>query len=57
MQQDVGATIEHDLWFNPHLGPNTASTDSSTRAHAVIGVPLLVVREHDRRRALTGKNL
>ena len=57
MQQDVGATIEHDLWFNPHLGPNTASTDSSTRAHAVIGVPLLAVREHDRRRALTGKNL
>jgi hypothetical protein len=46
-----------DLWFNSHLGPNTASDDSSTRAHAVIGVPLLAVKEHDRKRALTGKSL
>ena len=57
MQKDVGTATEHDLWFNPHLGPNTASADGSTRAHAVIGVPLLAVKEHDRKRALTGKNL
>jgi hypothetical protein len=57
MQKDATAAIEHDLWFNPHLGPNTASADSSTRAHAVIGVPLLAVKEHDRKRRLASKTL
>jgi hypothetical protein len=46
-----------DLWFNSHLGPNTASADSSNRAHAVIGVPLLAVKEHDRKRRLASKTL
>ena len=57
MQKDTGAAIEHDLWFNPHLGPNNASAESSTRAHAVIGLPLLAVKEHDRKRAFSKKNL
>jgi hypothetical protein len=57
MQRDDAAAIEQDLWFNPHLSPNNTSADSSTRAHAVIGVPLLAVKEHDRKRALTSKNL
>jgi hypothetical protein len=48
---------EQDLWFNSHLRPNTASQESSARAHAVIGVPLLAVKEHDRHRRRTGKNL
>ncbi len=46
-----------DLWFNPHLGPNTASGDSSARLHAVIGVPLLAVKDHERKRALSGEHL
>jgi hypothetical protein len=57
MQKDASAEIERDLWFNPHLGPNNASADSSTRAHAVIGVPLLAVKEHDRKRRLASRNL
>jgi hypothetical protein len=57
MQKDAAAAIEHDLWFNSHLGPNNASAESSTRAHAVIGVPLLVVKEHDRKRRPSSKNL
>ena len=52
MQKDATAAIEHDLWFNPHLGPNNASAESSTRAHAVIGVPLLAVKERNRKRRL-----
>jgi hypothetical protein len=42
-----------DSWFNPHLGPNTATT----AAFEVIGVPLLAVKSYKRKRALTGKNL
>ena len=57
MQKDAADAIEHDLSFNPYLGPNNASAESSTRAHAVIGVPLLAVKEHDRKRAFAGKNL
>ena len=53
----TGTATNADLWFNPHLGPNTASADSSTRARAVIGVPLLAVKEHDRKRAFTKRNL
>jgi hypothetical protein len=53
----TGTATNADLWFNPHLGPNTASADSSTRAHAVISVPLLAVKEHDRKRAFTKRNL
>jgi hypothetical protein len=48
---------DHDPWFNSHLGPNTASAASSTRAHAVIGVPLLAVKEHNRERRLRDKDL
>jgi hypothetical protein len=57
MQKDATAAIEHDLWFNPYLGPNNASAESSTRAHAVIGVPLLAVKEHNRKRRLRDKDL
>ena len=57
MQKDTADAIEHDLWFNPHLSPNNASAESSTRAHAVIGVPLLAVKEHDRKRRLRDKDL
>ncbi len=53
MQNDGDAAIERDTWFNPHLGPNT----STWRAHDVIGVPLLAVKTHKRKRALTGANL
>ena len=40
-----------------HLGPNTASIDSSTRAHAVIRVPVLALKTYKRKRALGGKDL
>jgi hypothetical protein len=53
----TGTASDADLWFNPYLGPNNASAGSSIRAHDVIGVPLLAVKQHDRKRALTGKNL
>ena len=53
----TGTATNADLWFNPHLGPNTASAESSARAHAVIGVPLLAVKEHDRKRAFSTKHL
>ena len=43
MQKDAAAAIEHDLWFNPHLGPSFATEDSTTRSHAVISVPLVAV--------------
>ena len=38
-------------------GPNTASIDSSTRAHAVIRVPVLALKTYKRKRALGGKDL
>lgn len=49
----IDAVKISDPWFNPFLGPNT----STTAAHRVIGVPLLAVKTHKRKRALTGKNL
>src|SRR5262249_38498605 len=55
MRKDAAAAIEHDLWFNPHLGPNFATDDSRARSHAVISVPLLAVKEHDRKRRLRSK--
>jgi hypothetical protein len=42
---------ERDLWFNPHLGPD------SQRAHQAIGSAVNAVRDHKRKRALRGKNL
>src|ERR1700746_1465468 len=48
--------IEHDLWFNPHLNPNFATHDSRARLHAVISVPLMAVKEHDRKRRLRSKD-
>ena len=47
------ALKNNDPWFNPFLGPNT----STTAAHRVIGVPLLAVKTHKRKRARTGENL
>ena len=55
MRKDAAAAIEDDLWFNPHLGPNFATDDSRARSHAVISVPLLAVKEHDRKRRLRSK--
>src|ERR1700730_11252491 len=57
MQKDATAAIEHDQSFNPYLGPNNTSAESSDRAHAVIGVPLLAAKEHDRKRRLASKTL
>ncbi len=54
---EADMAADRDPWFNPHLGPNTASSDSSARVHAVIGVPLLAVKGHERKRALGGENL
>jgi hypothetical protein len=53
MQRDDAAPNEtqRDLWFNPHLGP------CGKPAHNVIGVPVLAVKAHKRKRALKGKNL
>jgi hypothetical protein len=48
---DVPSEPQRDLWFNPHLGPST------TRAHDVIGVPLLAVKTHKRKRARRSKDL
>ena len=41
---------ERDLWFNPHLAPR------SSRAHQVIGIPVLALKTHDRKRALRGRD-
>ena len=53
MQRDTAGLNEHqrDLWFNPHLGP------SSRCPTEVIGVPLLAVKNHKRKRARKGKDL
>ena len=56
MQTAAAAAIERDLWFNPHLAPNFATDDSRARSHAVISVPLLAVKEHDRKRRLRSKD-
>jgi hypothetical protein len=57
MQKDAAEAIEPDLWFNAHLGPNNASVESSTRAHAVIGEPLLAVKEYSRKRRPKSKDV
>lgn len=40
---------QRDTWFNPHLVPCTKS------AHEVVGVPVLALKSHKRKRALSGK--
>ena len=45
---DTPAEPLRDTWFNPHLVPCTR------RAHEVIGVPLLAVKAHRRKRAMSG---
>ena len=48
---DDSSKPQRDLWFNPHLGP------CGIPAHNVIGVAVLAVKSHKRKRALRGKNL
>ena len=57
MRKENDALVESDPWFNPHLGPNNASSAASARTHAVIGVPLLAVKTYKRKRALSDENL
>ena len=45
---DTPTEPQRDTWFNPHLVPCTR------RAHQVIGVPLLAVKTHERKRAMSG---
>jgi hypothetical protein len=56
MPTDTPGAIERDFWFNPHLAPNFATDDSRARLHAVISIPLLAVKEHDRKRRLRSKD-
>jgi hypothetical protein len=42
---------QRDLWFNPHLGPD------SQRAQLAIGGAVAAVTDHKRKRALSAKNL
>ena len=53
-QDAINTLMNSDPWFNPHLGPNTASESSSRRAHAVISVPVLAVKTYKRKRAPRG---
>jgi hypothetical protein len=48
---DTPTKPKRDAWFNPHLVPFTR------RAHEVIGVPLLAVKAHRRKRAMSGHAL
>ena len=45
---NAAGEYQPDTWFNPHLVPCTR------RAHEVIGVPLLAVKAHSRKRAMSG---
>ena len=48
---EVRTEAQRDLWFNPHLGPD------SQRAQQAIGSAVAAVSDYKRKRALGGKNL